>query len=231
MRGSSVTSGPDSGCAVLGGAERHLLAQQLAQLAPLHLACDQQVVRARQRLHAAAEARRRSRAARRASAATGSRSPGWSPACSSPGGSARRTAGAAAPRARLRSVMSRATLDAPTIAPAPSRIGETVSEIRRGGRPWPPHGVEMLDPLAAAELGQDLVLLVLQLGRDDLRDRLADHLVGLVAEDPLGAGVPRGDDALQRLADDRVVRRDDDRRQARRVDLRCAALGRCRPAG
>ena len=67
----------------------------------------------------------------------------------------------------------------------------------------------------AAEPLQDRALLVQPLRRDDQGDRLADGLVGRVAEEPLGPGVPRADDAVERLADDGVVGRLDDGRQPR----------------
>ena len=48
----------------------------------------------------------------------------------------------------------------------------------------------------------------------------ADRLLGRVAEQPLGGGVPALDDAVERLADDGVVRGFDDRReQAGRQEL------------
>ena len=50
-------------------------------------------------------------------------------------------------------------------------------------------------------------------GRDDQRDVAADRLLGGVAEQPLGGGVPALNDAVERLADDGVVRRLDDRRE------------------
>ena len=82
-----------------------------------------------------------------------------------------------------------------------------------------PHRLEMVDPLAAAELREDLVLLGVKLGRDEAQDRRADHLIGPVAEDPGRAGIPRGDPALEVLADDRVVGAFDDRRQPGRLDI------------
>lgn len=83
----------------------------------------------------------------------------------------------------------------------------------------------MLEALSTPELGEDLLLLVVQFRRNDPRDRLADHLLWRVAEDAGRPGVPRGDPPLQGLADDRIVGRGDNRRQARRVDLRLRALG------
>jgi hypothetical protein len=37
------------------------------------------------------------------------------------------------------------------------------------------------------------------------RDRLADDLIGLIAEKPLRTAVPTGDDAVEVFADDRVI--------------------------
>ena len=56
-------------------------------------------------------------------------------------------------------------------------------------------------------------------------DRLADDFAGGVAEQPLRTSVPGGDDAVEILADDRVVRRLDDRRQLGGEVLRALPLG------
>src|SRR5688572_15005302 len=71
--------------------------------------------------------------------------------------------------------------------------------------------VEMLDSLARAYPLDDGALLVLELGGNDRGDVLADDFIGGVAEYALRAGVPRLDHPLQRLADDRVIRRVHDR--------------------
>jgi hypothetical protein len=68
------------------------------------------------------------------------------------------------------------------------------------------HGLVMLDAFAALQPRQDLLLFAVQFVRDDAQDRLADHLARAVTEDARGAGVPRGDAAIDGLADDRVVR-------------------------
>ena len=83
----------------------------------------------------------------------------------------------------------------------------------------------MLDPFPAAEPLQDRPLLVVSLRRDDQGDRLADRLVGRVTEKALGPGVPRSDDAVERLADDRVLGRFDDGGQPRADLLGPPALG------
>jgi len=44
-----------------------------------------------------------------------------------------------------------------------------------------------------------------------LVSRLANCFQGCVTEEPLGSEIPTGDDAVEVLADDRVVRRFDDR--------------------
>lgn len=60
-------------------------------------------------------------------------------------------------------------------------------------------------------------------GRKHPGDRLTDHLLGRIAVEPLGAGVPAGDGAVEGRADDRVVGRLDDRGQAPDLALGLAA--------
>jgi hypothetical protein len=55
---------------------------------------------------------------------------------------------------------------------------------------------------------------------------LADRLRGAVAEDALGAEVPGADDAVERLADDRVVGGGDDGGEPR-LALACFDRGTC----
>ena len=88
-----------------------------------------------------------------------------------------------------------------------------------------PDGLVMVDHLAPAQPRQDLALLVMQLGRDDAGDRLADHLVRRIAENAGRTGVPRGDPALQRLADDGVVGGRDDCREPRQLHVGFAPVG------
>src|SRR5690242_16220234 len=79
----------------------------------------------------------------------------------------------------------------------------------------------MRDRPAGAELLEDVGFLVALVLRNDPRDRLADHLGFRVAEEIFGAAVPARDGAVESPADDRVVRRGDDRSELR--------LGRLRP--
>ena len=66
-------------------------------------------------------------------------------------------------------------------------------------------GLEVVEAIAAANAGQRLVFLGLAILRDQPADRRTDHLGGTVAEHPLRRLVPRLDDAVEILADDRVV--------------------------
>src|SRR5262249_12887450 len=87
------------------------------------------------------------------------------------------------------------------------------------------HGLVMVDAFAALQPREDLPLLAVQFRRDNAKDRLADHLARLVAEDPRRARVPRGDAALDGFADDGVVGGYHDGRQARRLKFRVVLLG------
>ena len=112
--------------------------------------------------------------------------------------SLRRSASRRAASACFRSVMSRATFDTPTIRPA--RVADGGD---RQGDVDPPallrhaDGLEVLDPLPAADSLQDRALLVFPFRRDDQVDQPADGLVGCVAEDPLGPRIPREDSSVQ----------------------------------
>ena len=86
-------------------------------------------------------------------------------------------------------------------------------------------GLEVVDPLAPPDAGQHLVLLGAAVVGDDEGDVPAHRLRGGPAEDALGPGVPGGDDAVERLADDRVVRGVDDGGEARLGDLASALRG------
>src|SRR6185312_9601480 len=61
------------------------------------------------------------------------------------------------------------------------------------------------DPLAPADTLEDAGDLVALTGRHEQADVPADGLLGGIAEDPLGPGVPARDHAVKRLADDGVV--------------------------
>ena len=130
----------------------------------------------------------------------------------------------------LRAVMSRTILDAPTTVPV------IVLDRRDRQRDQDPAAVAAAraPSRSARSAGpafrrrDDLVFLGDALGRDDQGDVPADGLRGGVAEQPLGAGVPALNDAVQRLADDGVVGRLDDRReQAGRQQL--SSPSPCRP--
>ncbi len=79
----------------------------------------------------------------------------------------------------------------------------------------PAHGLEMVDRHAAAHLGKDFVLLFHLVRRHDQPDVLADGFFGRIAEQPGGGAVPRGDDPVEVLADDDIVRRIDDSGEVR----------------
>src|SRR5439155_2713363 len=85
----------------------------------------------------------------------------------------------------------------------------------------PADRLEMFDGFTAPDFGKNLVFFRLAFRRNDQTDGLTDDFVSAVSEDPLGATVPGGDDAVQIFADDRVLARGDDRREERgRVDAR-----------
>ena len=63
----------------------------------------------------------------------------------------------------------------------------------------------MIDDQPGANLGEHLVFLGLALVRNDLADRLPDHLGRRIAEQAFGGGIPRLHDAVEILADDDVV--------------------------
>ena len=57
----------------------------------------------------------------------------------------------------------------------------------------------------AADTGQDLRFLINSVGRHKYSNRLADRLVSGVAKGHLGTLIPTEDNAVQILADDRVI--------------------------
>src|SRR5205085_1818582 len=71
--------------------------------------------------------------------------------------------------------------------------------------------LEVFDLDAATHVIEDLIFFALPIRRDDAADRLADHFLRRVAEHLLGGPVPGHHDAVQVLADDRIVARLDDR--------------------
>src|SRR2546421_7892888 len=83
----------------------------------------------------------------------------------------------------------------------------------------------MVNTLAASQTRQNLLLLSVQLRGNDAGDWLPDHLVRLIPENVGRAGIPGGDDSIERLADDSVIGRGDDGRQARRLNARLVLLG------
>ena len=88
-----------------------------------------------------------------------------------------------------------------------------LSEHRRNGqrnRDEPPiaafpHCFEMIDAAAGANRCEHGVFLGLAIVGNDLPNRTADHLGSGETEHPLGRGVPRLNDAVQVLADNRIV--------------------------
>ena len=81
----------------------------------------------------------------------------------------------------------------------------------------PPDRLEVIDPLALDEAGQDLAFLGVSVLRNDQRDVLAHRLGRGIAEDPFGPRVPGRDDPLEGLAHDGIVRGVHDGREPGRV--------------
>lgn len=92
------------------------------------------------------------------------------------------------------------------------------------------HGVEPFD-LAGGQVPEDLRLLVHAVGWDQYGEGATDHLLGRVAEESTRSAVPARDDPLERLADDRVVRRVHHGGQAQPRLLGLPALGRVADGG
>src|SRR5690242_1212897 len=65
--------------------------------------------------------------------------------------------------------------------------------------------LEMIDALAASKLCQDLILFMQPFRGKKNGLGLTDDLLRRVAKYTLGAFVPRSNDGLKRLADDRVI--------------------------
>src|SRR5262245_25669962 len=87
----------------------------------------------------------------------------------------------------------------------------------------------MIDLVAAANQRQHRVFFALTIGGHDDANRFADHLRRGVAEHLLRRAVPRRDDAVEVLADDRVVARLDDRRETPHGALGGSAAGDVAP--
>ena len=66
-------------------------------------------------------------------------------------------------------------------------------------------GIVMINALTAAHALDDFWFFINAICRDQDRDRLADDLFRLIAEQPLGTAIPACDDAVEVLADNRVV--------------------------
>ena len=76
-----------------------------------------------------------------------------------------------------------------------------------------PDGLIVLDPFPASNSLHDAGQLIRPVVRENRRNGSSDHLLGGVAECPLGAAVPAGDHAVQILAEDGIVRGLDNRSQ------------------
>src|SRR5690242_4259561 len=83
----------------------------------------------------------------------------------------------------------------------------------------------MVDAFAAPEAPQDARLLVMALLGFEDGNRLPDHLLGLVTEQPPRRLIPAEDHTVEILADDRIVRGFHDRRQPQGGCLRALGLG------
>ena len=102
-------------------------------------------------------------------------------------------------------------------------LAGVVQDRRHGQRDRDPaavlpdaHRLVVLDPLAIADLLEDLVHLLGAIRMAQHRDVLPEDLLGGVAVHPLRRGVPARDDPVERLRVDRVVGRVHDRREERR---------------
>src|SRR5688572_10554597 len=69
------------------------------------------------------------------------------------------------------------------------------------------NGLEMRDGLAGPYPAEHHVIFGLAIGRDDHPNGLPDGFGGEVTEHALGGPIPRGDDSVEVLTDDSVVRR------------------------
>ena len=165
------------GDARVGRAEVDLLADQIGQFRPLHLALHQQIVRPRQRLQAPGEAGDEGAGARLGpQRLAGDRLD-----------RGKRVLHPVVELAQQQSLPLLARLALGDVARdlgGADHVPGAVADRRHGQRdeqPPPalghPHGVEMLDPLAAPHAGEDRVLFRQPLLRDDATDVLPDHLL------------------------------------------------------
>jgi len=76
----------------------------------------------------------------------------------------------------------------------------------------------MIDSIATPQASEHPSLFVVALGRNEQQDRVPDDFVRPIAEETFRAGVPADDGTGQILADDRIVGRIHDRRDARSQD-------------
>lgn len=71
----------------------------------------------------------------------------------------------------------------------------------------------MVDTLTNENAGDDSRLLVVTLGRNQDPDRLTNNFGRRIAKNAFRPCIPTGNDAGQRLGQNRIVRRFDERRQ------------------
>ena len=110
----------------------------------------------------------------------------------------------------MRSVISLAILEAPTILPSASfERRYRQRDIDQTSVLAATDGIVMINALPTAHAFDDFWFFINAICRDQDRDWLADDLVRLIAEQPLGTAIPACDDAVEVLADNRVVRRFD----------------------
>ena len=210
---------------VLAAGKHHLLANQVIDVGILEVRLGQQAVGPGERMHPAGEALDEILRPRRSGKRLG-------------GDSLHHRHGVAHPVIELVDEEPLLDLEPLALGDVARHLGgaddrpEPVAQWRYGERDIDhapvlghPDGLVMVDHLAPAQPRQDLALLVMQLGRDEAGDRLADHLVRRIAENAGRTGVPRGDPALQRLADDGVVGGRDDCRKPRQLHVGFAPVG------
>src|SRR6185437_8993247 len=82
-----------------------------------------------------------------------------------------------------------------------------------------PYCVEVIDALTAPQLLQEALLLLVELGRDDRQDGFTDDLALGVPEESFRGRIPRGNPAVDALADDGIVGGFDDQGELSRPEL------------